>query len=455
MESSMINNLTTGSVPGKLIRFSIPFILANLLQFLYNIVDMVIVGQFVGSAGLSAVSIGAEFMHFLTFIAVGFAQAGQIMIAQSIGNGVEHGRLSRIIGNLFTFILGLSVIVTIVSVMFPRQYAVIMNTPTESFAETVSYCAVCGAGMFFVYGYNIVSNIMQGMGDSKHPLLFVAIAAGINLVLDLLFVGAFHLRSMGAALATVLGQAFSFIISMIYLYRRRDAFGFDFRLQSFRPDRGLIASVVKLGIPITLQSIAISVSMMYVTACINTYGVIYSAVNGVANKISQLCNIISASLRASGSSMTGQNFGAGRHDRVSSVFWYVLFLSMVFAILLSAIVLLFPTQIFRLFDDDPAVLLVSMEAVPVIVVNFFGAASRTPVSAFINGIGYAGMNFIMGIMDGVVVRIGLAVLMGKFLGMGVHGYWYGSAIAGFVFFLVVFPYFLSGRWKGRKTLVEQ
>ncbi len=454
MEKSMINNLTVGSVPGQLIRFSIPFILANLLQFLYNIVDMIIVGQFLGSAGLSAVSIGAEFMHFLTFIAVGFAQAGQVMIAQSIGNGIHKDSLSRIIGNLFTFILGLSIIITVISVMFPRQFADVMNTPAESFTETVNYCTVCGAGMFFVYGYNIVSNIMQGMGDSKHPLVFVAIAAGINLVLDLLFVGVFHLRSMGAALATVLGQAFSFIISMIYLYKRRDAFGFDFKLRSFRPERSLIGSIVKLGIPMTLQSIAISVSMMYVTACINVYGVIYSAVNGVSNKITQLCNIITASLRSSGATMTGQNFGAGRNDRVSKVFWYVLLLSLGFAVLLSVIVYLFPTQIFRLFDSDPAVLLVALEVVPVIIVNFIGSATRTPVSSLINGIGFAGMNFFMGIMDGVVVRIGLAVLMGKILGMGVQGYWYGSAIAGYVFFIVVFPYFLSGKWKMRKTIVE-
>ena len=450
----MINNLTVGSVPGKLIRFSIPFVLANLLQFLYNIVDMIIVGQFVGSAGLSAVSIGAEFMHFLTFIAVGFAQAGQVMIAQSIGNGKTKEHLSRTIGNLFTFILGLSVVVTVVSVLFPREYAAVMNTPAESFEETVSYCAVCGAGMFFVFGYNTVSNVLQGMGDSKHPLVFVAIAAGLNLVLDLLFVGVFGMRAMGAALATVLGQAFSFIVSMLYLYRKREAFGFDFRLRSFRPERSLIGSIVKLGVPMTLQSIAISVSMMYVTACINVYGVIYSAVNGVANKISQLCNIVTASLRSSGAAMTGQNFGAGRNDRVTGVFWYVLLLSLGFAALLAVIMLLFPTQIFRLFDDDPAVLLVAMEAVPVIIVNFFGAATRTPVSALINGIGFAGMNFIMGIMDGVVVRIGLAVLMGKILGMGVHGYWYGSAIAGYMFFVVVFPYFLSGKWKLRRTVVE-
>ncbi len=454
MSNSIINDLTVGSVPGKLIRFSIPFILANCLQFLYNIVDMIIVGQFVGSAGLSAVSIGGDFMHFLTFIAVGFAQAGQVLIAQNIGKGNRYEELSRIIGNLFAFILGLSLIVTAVSTLFPRQFALLMNTPAESFDETVAYCTVCGAGMFFVYGYNVVSHIMQGMGDSRHPLIFVAISAGINLVLDLLFVGVSHLGAMGAALATVIGQSFSFIVSMIFLYRRRESFGFDFRLKSYRLRKDIVLAMLKLGIPITLQNTAISISVMYVTSCINVYGVIYSAVNGVASKISQLCNIVTASLRAAGSTMTGQNFGAGRNDRVSKVFWYVLILSVGFAALLTLILLLFPTEIFRLFNDDPAVLSVAMESIPMIILNFFGAATRTPTSSLINGIGFAGMNFVMGIMDGVVVRIGLAVLMGKVLGMGVHGFWYGSAIAGYMFFVVVFPYFLSGVWKKRKSLVE-
>ena len=454
MQKSMINDLTQGSVPKQLIRFSLPFVAANFLQFLYNIVDMIIVGQFVGSAGLSAVSIGADFMHFLTFIAVGFAQAGQVIIAQNIGKGNRGKELSRIIGNLFTFILGLSLVVTAVSVLLPRQFAVLMNTPAESFSETIAYCTACGAGMFFVYGYNTVSNIMQGMGDSKHPLVFVAIAAGINLVLDLLFVGALGMKSLGAALATVIGQAFSFIISMIYLYRNKDAFGFDFKLDSCKLDGTIVKSVLKLGIPMVLQNTAISISVMYVTACINVYGVIYSAVNGVSSKISQLCNIVNSSLRSAGSTMTGQNFGARRTDRVRQVFWYVLALSLAFAGVLSALLLLFPEQTFRLFDDDPAVLAVAMEAVPVIIVNFFGSATRTPVSAFINGIGFAAMNFVMGIMDGVVVRIGLAVLMGGVLHMGVHGYWYGSAIAGYMFFVVVFPYFLSGRWQTRKTLAK-
>lgn len=452
-KKSIINDLTQGSVPEKLIRFSLPFVLANLLQFLYNIVDMIIVGQFVGSAGLSGVSIGADFLHFLTFIAVGLSQAGQVMIAQNIGKG-DRAQLNRIIGNMFSFILGVSIVVSVLSIVFAPQFAHLMNTPVEAFDEAVNYCMVCGFGVFFVYGYNIVSNIMQGMGDSKHPLVFVAIAAGINLVLDLLLVGVFGLGCQGAALATVIGQAFSFIVSIVYLYRRRESFGFDFRPVSFMLDGRILKTMLKLGIPMCLQSTAISISVMYVSACINTFGVVVSAVNGISSKISQLCNIVTASLRSAGSAMTGQNFGAGKFKRVEQVYWYVLLISVGFAGLLTVILLLFPEQIFRMFNSDPEVLTVAMTAIPVIIVNFFGAATRTPATSLINGIGFAAMNFVMGMMDGVIVRIGLALLMGQVMNMGVMGYWLGSAIAGYAFFVVVTPYFLSGRWKKRGTVVD-
>ena len=451
-KNSMINDLTVGNVPKQLVRFAIPFVFANILQFLYNIVDMIIVGQFVGAGGLSAVSIGGEFMHFFMFIAVGFAQAGTVVLAQTVGAG-EHGRLSKVIGNMFSFILSLSILATLVSVLFATQYNHLMNTPPESFREAVDYCRVCGFGMFFVFGYNIVSYVMRGLGDSKRPLYFVAISAVMNLILDLVFVAGMHMRAKGAALATVIGQAFSFIVSIIYLYRRKEAFGFDFKPESFKPDKRILGTIVRLGIPVCLQNTAVSVSMMYVNACINAYGVIYSAVTGLSGKISQLCNVFTMSLNAAGATMIGQNFGAGKKDRVSQVFWYDLLIGTAFAVVLSILLLLFPEPVFRLFNNDPAVLAVAMEAVPIIILNFFGTASRSPAGALINGIGYAGMNFVMGIMDGIVIRIGLALLFGQVLKLGVHGYWYGSSIAGFAFFLVIFPYFLSGRWKNRNKVI--
>ena len=451
--TTMVNDLTQGSIMSRLLKFSAPFILANCLQLLYNLIDMIIVGQFVGSAGLSAVSIGGELLHFVTFIGMGFSQAGQIIIAQYVGKG-DRKSISRVVGTLLSFTTLLAIVIMFIGLFACEGIIRLMNTPDEAYDQALSYSRICCCGAVFIYGYNSVSNIMRGMGDSKRPLMFIGIAAFINLVLDLLFVAVFKMNAAGAALATVIGQAVSFIISIIYLYRRREAFGFDFKPQSFKIDVHLLGTLTKLGIPVTLQTIAISVSMMYVSACINSYGLVYSAVTGISSKIAQIANIVTTSMNSAGATMVGQNFGAGNYHRVSKVIWYVFLISISFSTIVTLLLLAFPEQAFRLFNDDPEVILVAMEVVPVIIINFFSAATRVPACALVNGIGFASMNFVMGIMDGVVVRIGLALIMGKILNMGVYGYWYGSAIAGFVYFIVIMPYFLSGAWKKRKPVID-
>ena len=451
MAKSMINDLTVGSVPGKLIRFSIPFILANFLQFLYNIVDMIIVGQFVGSAGLSAVSIGGEFMHFFTFIAVGFAQAGQVLIAQSIGKGTRGEGLSRIIGNLFAFILGLGLIVTAISVLFPRQFALLMNTPAESFSEAVSYCTVCGAGMFFVYGYNTVSHVMQGMGDSRHPLIFVAISAGLNLILDLLFVGVFHLRATGAALATVIGQSFSFIVSMIFLYRRRESFGFDFKLSSFKIYREQLRPLIKLGIPMSIQMASVTISKAVVSAWINTSGYMYSALNGIFSKLAMFMGIISNSMTSAGGASIAQCIGARKFERVPKI------MGMVFLItgVICGAVSLFPTFAFQLFTTDPAVIDISdILIIPAVIVMLSGIFRSVGMS-LINGSGNSRLNLIVAILDGIVVRIGLSYLLGFTFNMSVRGFWFGDAFAGYMPFVVGFVFLLTGRWKTNRHIIKE
>ena len=449
----MVNDLTQGSIMSRLLRFASPFILANCLQLLYNVIDMIIVGQFVGSSGLSAVSIGGELLHFVTFIGMGFSQAGQVMIAQYVGKG-DRKSISRVIGTLLSFTTLLALAVTAAGLICCNGVIRLLNTPDEAYSQAMSYAQVCCCGAAFIYGYNSVSNIMRGMGDSRRPLLFIGIAALTNLILDLFFVAVLKMDAAGAALATVIGQAVSFVVSIVYLYRRREAFGFDFKPRSFKIDLHLLGTLTKLGVPFALQTLAISISMMYVTSCINSYGLVYSAVTGVSSKIAQLASIVTSSMNSAGATMIGQNFGAGNNQRVSRIVWYVFFISIGFSVIMTALLLCFPEQTFMLFNDDPEVILVAMEVVPVVILNFFGAASRAPACALINGIGFPAMNFVMGLMDGVVVRIGLALLMGKVMNMGIHGYWYGSAIAGYAYFVVIMPYFLSGAWKKRKPVVD-
>ena len=452
-EKTMINDLTQGSVTNTLFTFAAPFMLSNLLQTVYNLVDMVVIGQFVGSTGLSAVSIGGEMLHLLTFICMGFCSAGQITISQYVGAG-DRNAVSRVIGNLFTCILILAVALTAVGISCADWMLSIMNTPEEAFSQAMDYTLVCFWGTVFIFGYNVVSSILRGMGDSKRPFVFIAVAAVINLVLDLVFVAGFNWGAWGAALATVIGQAASFIGSLIYLYIKREAFGFDFKPKSFIPEWQYVKILMRLGLPMCFQYCAIMISALFVQSYINAYGVVASAVNGVGNKLSSVMSVVTNAINNAGSAMIGQNLGAGKTNRVNRVIGSAMTFCLAVATVLSAIMVIMPRQVFGLFNSDPEVLEMAMEYVPIAVLSFYGFALRAPFNALINGLGHASLGLIIGLMDGVVARVGLAILLGVTLDLGIHGFWYGNVAAGYVPFIMGLIYYLSGKWKTRKLVIH-
>ena len=422
--------------------------LSNLLQTVYNLVDMAVVGQYVGAAGLSAVSIGGELIHIYTFLAMGFCNAGQIMISQYIGLHDEKS-VSQTVGMLFTFMAGLSIIITAVGICFNDIFLGWLNVPADAYAQCLAYTMCCTAGTVFMCGYQLIGAVLRGMGDSKHPMVFIAIAAVINIILDIILVSR-GMGAFGAALGTVIAQGISLILSICFLFRHRAEFGFDFRLTSFLPPRKKLTLLLKLGIPLTLQSSAVSVSMMVVMGYINLYGVVASAVTGVGFKISSVTSVVTQALGQAGGTMVGQNFVAGKFERVKKIQIASYAIGLCFASILSATIFLWPENVFAIFDDSADVLAMSREYAPVAVLNIFGFALRAPGLALCNGLGFAAMNFALGMLDGVVLRIGLSVLLGSFLGFGIYGFWYGSAMAGTTFFFAMFPYLLSGRWQKRK-----
>jgi putative MATE family efflux protein len=450
---SMVNNLTEGNVAKQLLQFSYPFMLANLLQVVYNIVDMIVIGQFVGSTGLSAVSNGGDMVALFIYVAVGFTSACQILIAQYVGSGDKEG-MRRSIGTSFSFCTLLSLAMTALSLLGVNWMLDILNTPAQAYAQAKVYSITCFAGFFFTFGYNTVAAVLRGMGDSKHPLIFVLIAAVSNLILDLLFVAVFHWDVFGAALATVMGQAISFIISMIYLYIKRDSFGFDFHIKSFAIDPRTLKSMVKLGIPLAVQHAAIMVSMLFITSYVNTYGVVASAVTGVGNKLRNVMSIITNAIGTAGASMVAQNLGAGKPERVHKIVGVSLTVCVTVATVLSIVFVAVPRLIFSIFSNDPEILAMAPSYAWVLVVYFFSFALMAPFNNVINGVGNAPLSFLVGIMDGVVARVGIAVLVGVVMGYGIYGFWYGSAAAGFVTALIGFIYYISGRWKTHKLLID-
>ena len=445
-EKSMRKDLTEGSVPKLLLTFAAPLFVSNALQAVYNIVDMIVVGQVIGGSGMSAVSTGGNILHLLTFVAMGFSSAGQVIIAREVGMR-NNDAVKKTIGTLFTLLFAIALVISVGCYVFRDPLLQVVNTPAEAYQYTMDYTVICILGLIFIYGYNVVSAIMRGMGDSKRPFMFVAIAAVINIVLDIVFVAFLNMEVADAAWATVIGQSFSFIFAMGYLYRHKEGFDFDFALKSFIPDGKAMEKIVALGVPMALQSAAISISQTVVAAWVNSFGLIASAIAGIIGKLNMMMGILSNSITTAAASMVGQNLGARKYDRIPKILAWGSGSALFLAVIAAVIVKMHPETIFGLFTSDAAVLAEASVIILPVILNFIGAATRCFAFGIINGSGNSKLNLCVAILDGMIARIGLAYLLGWVFAMGPKGFWLGDALAGFMPLVIGGTYYLLGGWR--------
>lgn len=453
-QSNLRKNFTEGSIPRQLMVFMLPFMASNALQVLYSTVDMVIVGKFVGTPGLSAVSQSSLILNFATMVCLGFANAGQVLISQALG-AKKHSQINRIVGTLFTMIFFMGFAFSALVLMMQNTIMDLMNIPTESWDMARDYLTICGGGLVFTAGYNMVSAVLRGMGDSKRPFMFICIASVTNLVLDLLFTGLWGMGVAGAAWATIIGQAISFVFSLWYLYRHRDSFGFDFRPASFRPAKQYLSMIARLGTPMAIQSGCINLSMLYVNSLVNDISVVASATFGVGVKIDDIINKISQGIHHAAMPMISQNIAAGNRERSKKVVYYSWLYSAIFTVVCMGLYLTLGTELFMLFSDDPLVYDMAPQFISAILWMFPALAIMRGTSAFIQGIGNAKLGLCLSLLDGVALRIGLSWLMGTVMQMGFYGFVLGYGLAAYGNAIPGLIYFLSGIWQKRRTLAEQ
>lgn len=354
------------------------------------------------------------------------------------------------IGTMFTVLLSVSVVVSVICIVFRHGILSLMNTPPEALDDALDYVLTCACGLFFIYGYNIVSAILRGMGDSRRPFLFIGIAAVLNTLLDIWFVAFLGLGVFGAALATVIGQGTSFVFSLVYLYRRRGSFCFDFKRASFRVDRESLRKLVRLGIPMAIQSASVNFSKLLLAAWINRSGVVISACAGIYNKLNVVINVVADAFTAAGAAMVSQTLGARKYGRLKGILAYVALFSVSLSAILSLVLVLRHEAVFELFTSDAAVLVAAPVILGPCVCNFFGAAVRSVGFSVINGSGRPMLNLSVALIDGLIVRIGMAALLGFRLGYGCTGFWFGDAIAGYIPFVIGMTFFLYGEISRRK-----
>ena len=450
---SISKDLTTGSVWKQLVLLALPFMASNALQVLYSTIDMMVVGEYVGTPGLSAVSQSSQILNFATTVTLGFSNGGQVLISQALGAG-KRKEMSEIIGTLFTMIMIFAVVMTGVFLGLHNGIMDILNMPEESYAMGVHYLVICGAGLVFTAGYNMVSAVLRGMGDSKRPFMFIGIASCINLVLDLLFTGLLGMGVAGAALATIIGQAASFIFSIYYLVKHKEAFGFDFRPESFKPNGKYVKMILGLGAPMAIQSGCINISMLYVNSLVNGIDVVASATFGVGMRIDDIVNKISQGIQHAAMPIISQNIAAKKEKRAVGTVWCAWAFSGVFTVVSMLLYVLFGKELFMMFSDDVLVHEMSATFIKAILWMFPALAVMRGSSAFIQAIGNARLSMVLALLDGVVLRIGLSWLIGIKLGLGFYGFVLGYGVAAYGCAIPGMIYFLSGVWKKRRVLAE-
>lgn len=451
---TLTKNFTSGSIPKQLFWFAIPFMASNALQVFYSTIDMIIVGQYVGTAGLSAVSQSSQIINCTTMLCLGISNAGQILVSQAVGSGKKKEQ-NNIIGTLFTLITVFAAIISVLILIASNWLLNIINVPDESFKMATEYLIICVAGLVFTAGYNTVSAILRGMGDSKRPLLFIAISSVINLVLDYLFTGVLGFGVAGAALATIFGQAASFIFSIYYLYKHKDEFGFDFKLKSLKPSFKYSKMIVSLGTPMAIQSGFINISMLFVNSLVNSAGVVASATFGVGVRIDDIINKLCMGIQYAVVPMISQNIGAGKQKRAQKTVYWAWVYAGTFTVVCVALYLFFGKEFFMMFSDDPAVHNMSGTFISAILWMFPAFAIMRGSGAFVQGIGNAKFSMVLAILDGVVLRIGLSWLFGVALNLEFYGFVLGYGLAPYGFAIPSMIYFFSGIWKKRKTLAEE
>lgn len=443
-------NLTSGSVVKALMSFAFPFLLSNLIQSLYSVADMWIVGRFNGPISISGVNIGGQVTFLITNIVIGLSTGGTIVIAQYLGaKRMEDAKKS--IGTLLVSLIVAAVAITVLMLLLAVPILQLIQTPVESFDEAKSYLDITVLGTIFIFGYNALSAIMRGMGDSKTPMLFVCVAAVANVILDLLLVGTFGMAARGAAIATVISQALSMILCIIYL--KKNNFIFDFKLKSFKFDKSEFAMLMRIGIPTAVQNVITNISFLVLTALVNSIGVMESAALGVVSKFNGFAILPAIAFSASISAVSAQNFGAGKIDRAQKTFYVGTLMSLCCTIPIFILVCFFPAQIIAMFDDTPGMVAAGVEYLSTFRYEYLIVPIVFCINGLAAGSGHTLFSSVNNVLSALLFRAPAAILFGMVLEMGMTGIALAVPVSSMGALIIGAVFYFSGKWK-KSTVVK-
>ena len=404
----MKRELTSGSVMKNLLFFSLPYLLSFFLQTLYGMADLLIIGQYGGVADTTAVSVGSQVMHMLTVMIVGLAMGATVNIGQAIG-GRDNRRAALFTGNTVTLFMGLSVTLTFLLLILRNAIVSAVSTPADAAAGTVDYLTICLIGIPFITGYNIISAVFRGMGDSKSPMYFIAVACAANIALDYLFIGAFGMGPAGAALGTVLSQAISVIISLIVIKRRST--GLALTKADIRPNKQIIGKILKIGIPVAMQDGFIQIAFMVITVIANRRGLNDAAAVGIVEKIIGFLFLVPSSMLSAVSALGAQNIGAQKPERARKTLLYAIFIAAGFGGTVAVIMQFLSSGAVSLFTDSAVVIRLGGEYLRGYAWDCLFAGIHFAFSGYFCACGKSGISFMHNMIAILLVRIPGAYFM--------------------------------------------
>ncbi len=406
----MERNLTTGSVWKNVVRFSLPYLLSYFLQTLYGMADLFIIGQFNGVESTTAVSIGSQVMHMVTVVIVGLAMGATVLIGQAVG-AEKHRDASHVIGNTITLFLILSVVVTFVLLALVRPIVRVMSTPEEAVAGTISYLRICFVGVPFITAYNIISSVFRGLGDSKSPMYFIAIACVANIGLDYLFIGALDMGPAGAALGTTVAQTISVAVSLVMILRSKS--GIRLQKRDLKPDRSTMGGILKIGIPVALQDGFVQIAFLVVTIFANQRGLNDAAAVGVVEKLISMLFLVPSSMLQTVSVLSAQNIGAGKQDRAKKTLRYATMIAVGWGIFAVILMELAAPAFVGLFSSSEEVVLLGAQYMHGYVLDCVFAGIHFCFTGYFCGCGLSGISFVHNLASILCCRIPIAFVTSR------------------------------------------
>ncbi|MBQ2926722.1 MAG: MATE family efflux transporter [Ruminiclostridium sp.] len=439
-------DLTEGVIWKKLVIFAAPVLLSSLLQAAYSITDLIIAGWFIGKDGISAINNSSQVMVILTQIIMGITTGGNILMGQYFGSKDHENRFGTN-RTLFGFAITAGLSTMVVLFLLSRPILVALEAPALEAAT--QYLKVCAWGLPFIFGYNALAAMLRSVGNSKQPFYCVAVTAGCNILLDLLFMGVLHWGVRGAALATILSQAASFLVCYLYVLKNRELFGLALRWE--KVDRAKLGRIVKLGIPAAIQMTVVGLSWLAMIFLINRYGVEASAASGICAKIKDVALMSTLAMYSAATTMVAQCIGAQKFDRASKTVHIAMRISLGVSAVVILLIELFAPQILSIFNPDTQTMAIALQNLRIEIVGQIFYASFMVYNALPTGAGHPMFALFSSLLNCIVVRVVLALILNHT--MGLVGIFWACAIAPASSVPLGYIYEHTGVWK--RSLVEK